>query len=467
MADYMDFFNIYIMGCIQMMTGFHFFARLLHKEIKFYCYLLFAVCSIAVIHYGPDGRMAEFAAYVLMLAVSGILICHRDRMPVIPSGNMFEAAKQSFLYAALAVEIMQLCYGIVNSLLGVLYPLMFSYNQKIIGLAFMLLGNMVSLLLAGLCYHMVYRYFSYYEAIKKQYVMMVLIPILMMFFMGEYINSSLYGFSMTDDRRVIVYANHYHMLAIQLLGLASLFCILFAYKKLLQNFRLSTELSLLEQEERSLNQYVEEARAHYGKTRSFRHDIKNHIAVVKELLQKGKTEQALNYIGDMGGMAEELSFPCSTNNPVVDILAGKKLGIAESMGIDVSCSLFLPYPCGLRDIDVCIILSNALDNAIHACKNMEENEKRYIRVAGRIQGDFILMEVENSFRGNSMFKMGTGLSNIKAVAEKYHGAMSIKTEGRAFILHVLLIIPQHPEGISRQMDEPVVCKSRKNSEVSS
>lgn len=165
-----------------------------------------------------------------------------------------------------------------------------------------------------------------------------------------------------------------------------------------------------------------------------------------------------------------MSFPCSTNNPVVDILMGNKLGIAQSMGIRVNCSLLLPYPCGLKDMDICIVLSNALDNAIQACKNMDgytlpDNSPpgppgacvtgcpdRYIHVSGRIQGDFLMMEVENSFRGKSAVKKGTGLSNIKAVAEKYSGAMSIGTREDVFILQVLLVIPQHPESSSRQMD---------------
>lgn len=242
------------------------------------------------------------------------------------------------------------------------------------------------------------------------------------------------------------------------------------YKKLQQNFRLSTKISLLEQEEHSLNQYVEEAKARYDETRSFRHDIRNHIAVVKNLLQSGKLKEAASYIEDMDDMAETMSFPCSTNNPVVDILVGNKLGIAKSMGIRVDCSLLLPYPCGLRDIDICIVLSNALDNAIQACKNMETDTLSdssppvppgtcsmgcpdgYIQVSGRIQGDFLMLEVQNSFRGKDMFKKGTGLSNIKAVAEKYSGAMSIETQGNVFVLQVLLIIPRHPESISQQMD---------------
>lgn len=93
-----------------------------------------------------------------------------------------------------------------------------------------------------------------------------------------------------------------------LLGLASVFCILFIYKKLLLNCRLSTELSLLQQEEYSLNQYVEETKTRYEKTKSFRHDIKNHIAVVKKLLQSGKLEEAVSYIEDMDDMAEKCHF---------------------------------------------------------------------------------------------------------------------------------------------------------------
>ncbi len=77
---------------------------------------------------------------------------------------------------------------------------------------------------------------------------------------------------------------------------------------------------------------IEEAKACYGRTKSFRHDIKNHIEVVKNLLLSGKLEEAVTYMGDLGDMAEKMSFPCSTNNLVVDILVGNKLGIAKSMG---------------------------------------------------------------------------------------------------------------------------------------
>jgi len=440
MADCMDFFHKYVMGSMQMLIGAYFLAIFLQKKVKLYFYLLFAVFCMVVIRVLPDSRIIEFAAYILLLMAGGIIVCHTDW-------------KQVILYAALVVEIMQLCFGIVNSLLSILHPLLFSLNQKIAGIAFMLLGYMVSLLLTVLCYCMVYRYFIHFEAAKKQYVLMILTPILMLFLMDEYINSTIYAnVNSINDSGIILYTNHYQMFLLQLLGMASLFCILFAYKKLLQNFRLNKELSLLEQQEHSLNQYVEEARARYEETKSFRHDIKNHITLIRELLQKGKAGEALNYIVNMEEMTEEFSFPCATNNPVVDILLENKLGIAKSLGIAVCCLLRLPYPCFVRDIDFGIILSNALDNAIHACQKMNNDTEKYIHVTGHLQGDFILLEIENSFQGKGTIKRGTGLSNINAVAEKYHGAMHIKTQGTSFVLCVLLIIPQHPENISQQID---------------
>ena len=442
MAEYLDFFNIYIMGMIEMSFQFYFLTKILKKKIWPPFYFLFAVCAVIAAGFLSVGTIIGFVALVFLLTVCGMFVCHAD-------------FKSSLLYTALTTEIMLLCYGIVKSLISLLCPFLPVVFHDTASIAFMLASEAVSLALTGFCYYMVYRYFSDYTTVEMQQMFLVFIPILMIFIMSEYINMVEFEYQvkiLAEDGPFEYLLNHWQLLAMNFLGLASLFCILFSYKKLQQNFRLSTEISRLEQQEHFLNQYVEEAKARYDRTKSFRHDIRNHIAVVKKLLQSEKLEEAVTYMEDMDDMAEKMSFPCSTNNPVVDILVGNKLGIAKSMGIDVGCSLLLPYPCSIKDIDICIVLSNALDNAIHAVKSLDVGTEKYIRVSGRIQGDFLMMEIENSFQGKGVFKKGTGLLNVNAVAEKYGGAMSIETRGKVFVLHVLLIISQHPEGIPQQMD---------------
>ena len=403
MAEYLDFFNVYIMGVVEMSFQFYFLAKVLKKKVWLPFYFLFAGCAVIVNDFVPAGTIIGFVVFGFLLTAYGIFICHAD-------------FKYSLLYAALATEIMLLCCGIVNSLMSLSYPWVPAFFHKADNIAAMLLVEAVSLALTGFCYYMVYRYFSIDvrcpadgpdTAMEMQQMFLIFIPILMIFIMSKYISAIELDvqFEVLVDKGPAEHIfSHGQMLAMYFLGLLSLFCILFSYKKLQQNFRLSTELSLLEQEEHSLNQYVEEARTRYDRTKSFRHDIRNHIAVVKNLLQSGKLEEAVSYMEDMDDMAEKMSFPCSTNNPVVDILVGNKLGIAKSVGIDADCSLLLPYPCGIRDIDIYIVLSNALDNAIQAVKSLDAGVEKYIRVSGRIQGDFLMMEVENSFHGKVVFK---------------------------------------------------------------
>ena len=441
MAEYLDFFNVYIMGVTETSFQIYFLAKILKKKMWPPFYFLFAVCAVIVNDLVPSGMFTGFVVLVFLLTAYGTFICHAD-------------FKYSLLYAALAMEIMLLCSGIVNSLMSLPYPWLPAFFHETDNIAAMLVSEAASLVLTGFCYYMVYRYFSWDDfdpvdtpktTMGMQQMVLIFIPILMIFIMSSYINAIEYDFQFeisVDKGPAEHFFSHGQMLSMYFLGLASLFCILFSYKKLQQSFRFSTEISLMEQQEHSLNQYVEEAKARYDETKSFRHDIRNHIAVVKKLLQNGKLEEAITYVEDLDDMAEKMSFPCSTNNPVVDILVGNKLGIAKGMGIDVDCSLLLPYPCSLRDIDICIVLSNALDNAIQAVKKLDDSIEKYIRVSGRIQGDFLMMEIENSFHGKGAFKKGTGLSNVKKVAEKYGGAMSIETQENVFILHVLLIIPQ-------------------------
>ncbi len=458
MAEYLDFFNIYIVGVIETSFQIYFLSKILKKRIGPPFYALFAAGVVIAGEFVPGGTIVGFVVFVLLIFICGAFVCHAN-------------FKDSILYATLTTEIMMLCSGIVSSLMSLPYPWLPAFFHEPGNIAAMLICEAASFLLSGCCYYIVYRYFSrddLYPAdapdttMGMQQMFLIFVPILMIFIMSNYINAIEYDFQFeipVDKGPAEHFFSHGQMLSMYFLGLASLFCILFSYKKLQQSFRLSTEISLLEQQEHSLNQYVEEAKTRYDETKSFRHDIRNHIAVVKNLLQSGKLEEAVSYMEDMDDMAEKMSFPCSTNNPVVDILVGNKLGIAKSMGIDADCSLLLPYPCGIRDIDICIVLSNALDNAIHAVKGLDDSIEKYIRVSGRIQGDLLMIEIENSFPGKGVFKKGRGLSNIKKVVEKYDGAMNIETQENVFVLHVLLFIPQHPESSPQQMDEHVTFHS--------
>ena len=232
------------------------------------------------------------------------------------------------------------------------------------------------------------------------------------------------------------------------MGLAALLCTLYAYRHLCLGFQAQAAVQSLTQAAQAQKVYVAEARARYEQTRSFRHDIRNHLAVLEGLLNAGKLEEGRAYLNRLDAVSGALSAPCRTGNGVVDVLLGEKLELAKAGGIETEVSLVLPGPCVIDDFDLCVLFANALDNAVSACRS--GGEPRSIRVAGRRQGDFYMLTFENTCPEGPLPPPGTGLSNIRAAAEKYHGAALVEKTGRLFTLSVLLNISLHPEDLSGQ-----------------
>ncbi len=448
MADYPDFFWIYVMGSLELFAGFCFFTGFLQKKAKPIYKNTIAACGYGIL-------FAAFGTIILMVfKLEGILALLIFIILLMAAGKLLYRADciLTILYAVITIEILNLCFGLFNSLSYILFPIVYEKNPGNFGFILSLTGNIFALVLAVLCYQTIQRYCAWQETTDKKYAFMILMPALLIFLASEYINEDIYGnVIMIENDEVLSSVNPYQMLLMQVLGVASLFCIMFSYKKLAESFRRNKETALLEMQAHSLSQYVEEAKLRYEKTTSFRHDIKNHITVVKELLASEKTEAALQYIEGMENLTADLSFPVSTNHPVLDILLGNKLGIAKANRIDIQCSMIVPYPCGISDIDFCIILGNALDNAVLACNQISSGKQKYIHVTGKVQGDFLLMEIENSYTGRKAVRGGTGLTNIRTAVEKYNGAMEIRTAGEKFVLSILVIIPRQSESTSQQM----------------
>lgn len=419
---------------IELLLQFYFFTKFIGRRAGICGYLLFAGLNAVYLQINAIPVFFKLTLCIAALSCYGCILCRKSSKTVI-------------LYALITVEVMALCYSISNSFLMLLSGL-YSFSPSFMGCMFMLTGSGTAFVLAVLCYQCVYKYFTGLNIKENQYVLISLTPLLLIFIANQYMENIIFGDSVSIVKGGGIFDTAYFpILIIQIFAITSLFCIIYSYIKLAKSFQLSERLSLLEQEVSYQSQYVQEAKERYEKTRSVRHDLKSHLSIIYGLLSKRDTEQARKYLRNIEDLSDELSFSCHTNHPVLDILIANKLGIAQNKGIEVSCSAEFPYPCLIEDIDLCIVLSNALDNAIHACEKTTAKNPKYIRISGKRQGDLFLIAIENSYDGIKSIQKGIGLSNIEAVAEKYNGAMNISILQDSFILSVLLIIPQQQTGI--------------------
>ena len=419
----MDFFALFLDGiCLlgQGMMHIFFVSRLTGKKLKplhFAVYILLLVAlQLVSVRLFPSGTLSIAAGVLELYAVSRFWMGNQPSV--------------SWLAAVLAFYVSQLSFGMINSVEAALFPRLIG-NSLLYPL--LLAAQVLFFALCTGCYYAVRKFLAWSE--DAPYIGLLLFPGLFFFASELYILETAYSF-FDPIVSLVEVGKHSTLLLLQVMGLAALLCTLYAYRHLCQGFQAQAELQSLTQAAQTQKIYIAEAQARYAQTKSFRHDVKNHLSVLDGLLKGGKLRESREYLKKLETVSEALSFPYQTGNPVVDILLGEKLGLAKEIAAEVS--LVLPQPCGIDSFDLCVLFANALDNAINACR--AGTGAKAIRISGKQQGDFYMLTFENTCSGEPLPPAGTGLSNIKAVAEKYRGAMLTEKNGRQYYLSVLLNI---------------------------
>ena len=431
----MDYFSLCLDGlCLlgQSVVHIAFVSRLTGKKQKIWHFAIyfFLLCTIQWFFTAfnfPDA-LPIGAELLLLYSVSRLALRNRQSI--------------SWAAAILAVYITQLSFGIVNSVEVILFP-------RIVGKTLLyllvLFATLAVFAICACCCGAVLKFLSLTEDRQMPYVGLLLFPGLFFFTAELYILETSYSV-LPSPISLGEAGKHSALLVMQILGLAALLCTLYAYQHICHSFQTQAALQSLEQAAQAQKNYIAEAQRRYAQTKAFRHDIANHLSVLNGLLNNGELDESKAYLNKLKTVSTSLSFPYQTGNPVVDILLSEKLGLAKEITAEVS--LLLPRPCGIADFDLCVIFANALDNAINACQSVKGT--KLIRIRGERQGDFYMLAFENTCSDEPLPPAGTGLSNIKSVAEKYHGATLAEKVGQRFSLNVLLNISLHPENISEQ-----------------
>lgn len=407
----------YFFGAVQAVVQLFWLYKLFSHKSGILPTALFTVMNFAAI------SLPIPFFFGLIVSISSVILCCRFAL----RKNWCEA----LLYGILSSEIMWLCYGIFDSLLSLAGGLIDLFNTPFVGILFLVLGNLLSL--AAYCVILS----AAHGIIKNEHtnfrnIMIIFVPLILVFVVEIYIVRVLY--STADTSSAI--SGDIELLLVQGLGIASVFCVLFAYKKSADNFRMSEKIRLYDRERRYGRQYANEVRSYYDTAKSMRHDFKNHILIIGELIKKEKYQQAAGYISELNKTCENSQIKFHTGCPILDIIFTDKLS-ALADKVTVKCAA-IPE---IDETDICVIFANAVDNAVFAVSKLPDDE-RSIKITTKNRGDLLFIEFENSFDGKP-FEIGTGIENIISAAEKYNGTAMVSTEGNMFSLKMILCNSQH------------------------
>lgn len=188
--------------------------------------------------------------------------------------------------------------------------------------------------------------------------------------------------------------------------------------------------------------------------RRFKHDLVNHIGVLRELMNEKKTEEAKEYIDTIWNMQDEFDLKIHTGDSFLDVIVNYYLYLAIKENIEFVVSGKLTGKMPLEMFDITTLMGNILQNAVEAATKadvprirvelVEHKKEIFIVVSNSVvkrintKTDFFMTSKKD--KGNH----GFGLKNIIATVAKYHGEyyMEFIEENGEALFKISISIPR-------------------------
>ena len=230
--------------------------------------------------------------------------------------------------------------------------------------------------------------------------------------------------------------------------------VVYSYQEIKRHEEDAMQSALVSKQMEELSEHVHTMENVYSDVRSVRHDINNHIMVLGNLLERSENDEAIRYLNEWqrGFPVPELNV--RTGNPVTDIVISEKMREGREVGIEFVSDFHYPDSDKVESIDIGIILSNSLSNAIRATSG-SDNAK--IEVKARTNNNAYLIQVKNTYTGklcldtetalpettkNDKVRHGYGLLNMKRITEKYYGTIKLEQDNDIVIFTAMLMLPE-------------------------
>lgn len=191
--------------------------------------------------------------------------------------------------------------------------------------------------------------------------------------------------------------------------------------------------------------------SHENALRSLRHDMAGHLNTLAVLLEDGKTTEAKKYLDGLSKYHKEQAAEIFCKNPYMNAVLQNYAAKCRKQQITLDCHIGIGDE-ELPATELCLILNNALENAVEGSLTMPEGE-RLIKVQATVRQDQFLLRVSNRFDKSLKAADGLpvstkegdghgyGLSNIRQAAGRRGSRMEYRVGDGYFVLDVTLGMP--------------------------
>lgn len=199
-------------------------------------------------------------------------------------------------------------------------------------------------------------------------------------------------------------------------------------------------------------EYYDSVMAQVSETKRIKHDLHHFIGTIEVLIKSQKYNQIDELIQQYGKKIDEEPIEVYCEHVIANSIIGYYHLKAKEKQINLSVKTVIPPNLSIEDAELCIILGNALENAIEASEQIEDINKRWISLEANVIDGQFLIKVMNCHQNNVTVKEGKlistknaldhgfGLTNIRRSVDCYNGYLNITSEESTFSLMVAISV---------------------------
>ncbi|MGO4947571.1 GHKL domain-containing protein [Blautia sp. Sow4_E7] len=192
--------------------------------------------------------------------------------------------------------------------------------------------------------------------------------------------------------------------------------------------------------------------------RQARHDIRHHFLQLSSLAEKGDLEKIKEYLSIASSKIPDQNLHFCENQ-AADSVISHYAALARRTEIPFHVKADLPARVPVDEIDMCLVLSNLLENAIEASLKTAPSRRKINAEIYLHHERLLLIQVENTFDGkiqkkNHIFQSskragnGVGIQSIRHIAEKNGGDCNFTYENGIFTAKIMLRVSPKPSAAS-------------------
>lgn len=209
--------------------------------------------------------------------------------------------------------------------------------------------------------------------------------------------------------------------------------------------RKKSDLEYLRQEIKSSQEIYDNIQRSQSELRDIRHDMKNRLVGLYELVDKNDCSEAIRYLDNILDNIDKASEFSYCNNTLINSILNYKAPVKDD-NIDFRYKIEVSESLNIDRGDLGVIIGNLLDNACNACREIEE-DKPYIEISIISHINILMITVENNYVDKPVIKdrnyilnHGRGITNVKNIVNKYNGEMNIVKEKSVYRTEIMIIL---------------------------